>query len=94
MLQGYADIVTRLVLKRNARVNMVDRFGWTALHWAVRVMMAYVFISVHIPQVATGDLGCVNALISSKRMAIIASNYKGETALHLAAREGNLEARC
>ena len=40
---------------------------------------------------ATGDVDCVAALLNSKKAAANVGNYRGETPLHLAAREGNLE---
>lgn len=33
---GYNDIVTLLSARPETDVNLVDRYGWSALHWAVR----------------------------------------------------------
>ena len=43
-------------------------------------------------QVATGDVDSVRAMLASKKVAITSENHRGETCLHLAAREGNVTA--
>jgi ankyrin repeat protein len=79
----------RLLQKRNTRVSAADVRGWSALHWAVWKRCHS--LRCHLGQVATGDAISTRALLQSKKASIGQENFRGETCIHLAAREGNLE---
>eukprot|EP00045_Choanoeca_perplexa_P009155 m.87368 g.87368 ORF g.87368 m.87368 type:complete len:472 (+) comp14775_c0_seq1:50-1465(+) len=57
-------------------VNEQDLSGWTALHWCV----------------ATDNQQVLHLLLAQKGLKLDATNNKGETAIHLAAKEGNFYA--
>eukprot|EP00042_Codosiga_hollandica_P049470 m.574792 g.574792 ORF g.574792 m.574792 type:complete len:260 (-) comp57885_c0_seq7:201-980(-) len=73
--KNHQEIVAKLVQKRTARLNAQDRNGWTALHWAV----------------ACEAPNSIVTLLPCKKLTPTISNYKGETVLHFAAREGRLD---
>lgn len=67
--------VLEMVLSSAVDVNAKDILGWTPLHWAA----------------GSGYGPCVRALLHCKSIDPCLANRKGEIALHLAARDGNLE---
>ena len=77
-IQGYhADIVRKLLgPDMKAEVNIRDRLGGTALHWAVSARLK----------------GILELLLQTEGVDINAADHCGETALHRAASRGRLEA--
>ena len=102
---GYTAVVSTIVTRRKTKVNVHDKLGasgscvdreprglacvwralrrhcplpysgWTPLHWAC----------------AINDVGSVVALIDARKPTLNVQNKKGETPLHLAARENNTD---
>eukprot|EP00042_Codosiga_hollandica_P016314 m.41086 g.41086 ORF g.41086 m.41086 type:complete len:416 (+) comp46122_c0_seq6:755-2002(+) len=68
-------VVRRLAQERAAASAVQDKRGWTATHWLA----------------SCGDEECVNAMLypSHPNLHLHAQNAKGETPLHLGARENN-----
>lgn len=103
---GHTAVVSTIVTRRKTKVNVHDKLGpfshplkckggvekkayeraltphhchdpagWTPLHWAA----------------AINDVGSVIALIDARKPTLNVQNKKGETPLHLAARENNVD---
>lgn len=102
---GHTAVVSTIVTRRKTKVNVHDKLGlfshplkgegfnikryeraptptpchdpagWTPLHWAA----------------AINDVGSVHALIDARKPTLNVQNKKGETPLHLAARENNVD---
>jgi ankyrin repeat protein len=75
-------------------VNEKDQHGWTALHWAVCSFpcdhLALIFLHFLTLQIAVSEEEVVRWLLGHRRLRVAICNKKGETPLHLAAREGSM----